>query len=132
MKKLKYFFIIVDFGFIAYWTITIFHLIPDIYLYNDYKNPILVNWNWSFFPLDILVSTTGIYSLILHKKGNPKWGIYALISLILTSVSGLQAISYWTLAKETDITWWIPNLFLLLYPLFFIPKLMDNKKNASR
>jgi hypothetical protein len=48
----------------------------------------------------------------------------ALISLILTSISGLQAISYWALAREFDVTWWIPNLFLLLYPLFFLPKLM--------
>ena len=132
MKSLKYFFIAVDFGFIAYWTITAFHLIPDVYLYNDYKNPILVNWNWSFFPLDIFVSTTGLYSLFLYRKDNVKWKTYSLISLILTSVSGLQAVSYWTLAKETDLTWWIPNLFLLLYPLFFIPKLINEKRNASR
>lgn len=132
MKTLKYFFLFVDIGFIAYWAITALHIIPAEYLYNDYTNPILVNWNWSFFPLDILVSATGLYSLFLYRKENSKWKTYALISLILTSVSGLQAISYWTLAKEYDLTWWIPNLFLLLYPLLFIPKLMDEKYNASR
>lgn len=132
MKILKYFFLFVDLGFISYWTITAFHLIPSTYLYNDYTNPILVNWNWSFFPLDIFVSVTGLYSLFLNRKDNAKWKIYALISLILTSVSGLQAVSYWTLAKETDLTWWIPNLFLLIYPFFFIPKLMEDKRNASR
>ena len=124
MKPLKYFFWLVDFGFIAYWLITALHLIPAEYLFNDYTNPILVHWNWSFFPLDICISATGIYSLLLYKKGNTKWKISALVSLILTSVSGLQAISYWIFAHELDPTWWIPNLFLLLYPLFFIPKLI--------
>jgi Family of unknown function (DUF5360) len=128
MKSLKFFFLIVDLSFIAYWTITALHLIPAEYLYNDYTNPILVNWNWSFFPLDIGVSATGLYSVYLASQRQEKWRVFALISLILTSVSGLQAISYWALAREFDMTWWIPNLFLLLYPLFFLPKLMRGLK----
>ena len=124
MKSLKYFFLLVDIGFIAYWAITALHLIPAEYLYNDYTNPILVNWNWSFFPLDIFVSVTGLYSIWLNKQNDDRWKIYALMSLLLTSVSGLQAFSYWTLAQETDLSWWIPNLFLLIYPFFFIPTLI--------
>lgn len=115
---------LVDISFIIYWAITAFHLIPPQYLYNDYTNPILVNWNWSFFPLDILISATGLCSIYLHSKQNKDWQRIALISLVLTSVSGLQAVSYWTLSGEMDLTWWIPNLFLLIYPLFFIPKLV--------
>jgi Family of unknown function (DUF5360) len=128
MKSLKYVFLFVDISFIAYWTITALHLIPAEYLYNDYTNPILVNWNWSFFPLDIGVSATGLYSVYLANKRQEKWRTFALISLILTSVSGLQAISYWALAHEFDPTWWLPNLFLLLYPLFFLPKLLRELK----
>jgi hypothetical protein len=124
MKSLKYFFLLVDIGFIAYWAITALHLIPAEYLYNDYTNPILVNWNWSFFPLDIFVSVTGLYSIWLNKQNDDRWKIYALMSLLLTSLSGLQAVSYWTLAQETDLSWWIPNLFLLIYPFFFIPTLI--------
>jgi hypothetical protein len=120
MKTLKYFFLVIDFGFIIYWLATVLQLIPAEYLYNDYTNPILVNWNWSFFPLDILVSITGLTSLYLNKMNNGQWKVFALISLVLTSTSGLQAISYWIMAKEFDLMWWIPNLFLLLYPLFFI------------
>jgi Family of unknown function (DUF5360) len=135
MKNLKYFFIFIDTTFIVYWSITALHLIPAEYLYNDYTNPILINWNWSFFPLDILVSITGYYSIYLSHKNNQKWQVFALISLILTSISGLQAISYWILAKDYDPTWWIPNLFLLIYPLFFIPnfiqKLGDKKADFS-
>lgn len=118
MSPLKYFFLLIDLGFIAYWLITAFHIIPNEYLYNDYKNPVLVNWNWSFFPLDMFVSVTGLFSLYLFRKGNPKWKISALISLIMTNVSGLQAISYWVLAHDYDLTWWLPNLFLLIYPMF--------------
>ena len=129
MKILKYLFLFVDIGFITYWLITALHLIPEAYLYNDYTNKILVNWNWSFFHLDIFISFTGLYSVYLNNKQIEKWKIYALISLVLTSVSGLQAISYWTLAREFDITWWIPNLFLFLYPWFFIPKLITQLGN---
>lgn len=129
MKSLKYFFYVVDIGFIVYWLITIFHLIPAQYLYNDYTNQILVNWNWSFFPLDIFVSLSGLYSVYLSNKQSSKWKVFALISLILTSVSGLQAISYWTLAKDFEISWWIPNLFLLIYPIFFIPNLVKHLSN---
>lgn len=45
MRMLKYFFLVVDFGFIAYWVVTAFDLIPAKHLYNDYTNEILINWN---------------------------------------------------------------------------------------
>lgn len=123
MRILKFLFLAVDISFILYWLVTGLHLIPAEYLYNDYTNPILVNWNWSFFPLDILVSVTGLYSVYLASRQNQKWKVFALISMVLTSTSGLQAISFWVLARDFDLSWWLPNLFLLLYPLFFIPKL---------
>ncbi|MFN7330813.1 MAG: DUF5360 family protein, partial [Bacteroidota bacterium] len=84
MKTLKYFFLLVDIGFIGYWVITALHLIPAQYLYNDYTNSILVNWNWSFFPLDILISATGLFSIYLHSKQKKEWKAIALVSLVLT------------------------------------------------
>ena len=131
MKVLRYFFLLVDIGFIVYWLITALHLIPEKYLYNDYTNVILVNWNWSFLPLDLLISFTGLYSVYLNSKSLNKWEIYAFISLILTSVSGLQAISYWALSGEFDPAWWIPNLFLLLYPWIFIPNLLSDLEQKN-
>jgi hypothetical protein len=44
----------------------------------------------------------------------------ALISLVLTFCSGLQAIAFWILRADFDLSWWIPNLFLMIYPIFFI------------
>jgi Family of unknown function (DUF5360) len=60
----------------------------------------------------------------LSKRNDEKWKTIALISLVLTSISGLQAISYWVLAREFDPTWWLPNLFLLIYPLFYISSII--------
>nr|WP_299422876.1 DUF5360 family protein [uncultured Emticicia sp.] len=127
MKTLRYIFLVTDIGFIIYWLITLLKFIPDEYLYQDYTNELLIAWNWSFFPLDICVSFTGLLSLYLWEKQNDSWEKLALISLILTFCSGLQAISFWIIRKDFDITWWLPNLFLVIYPLFFIHKILKTK-----
>ncbi|MCS0673511.1 YvaD family protein [Cytobacillus firmus] len=124
-----FFFWLTDVGFIVYWIITLLHIIPSEYLFKDYDNPILFAWNWSFFPLDILISITGFTSLFLYKKNNSNWSKIALISLVLTSCSGLQAISFWILRSDFDLSWWLPNLYLLIYPLFFIPSVIKENQN---
>ena len=129
-KLLKIFMLATDIGFILYWLITLAHFIPPESLFRDYTNPIMIHWNWSFLPLDLLISTTGITSLILFTKRKAQWAVVALISLVLTSVSGLQAISFWAIAGDFDLSWWIPNLFLLLYPLFFIQRLLTSKEST--
>lgn len=131
-KSLRILLLVTDFFFILYWLVTLFHLIPEEYLYQDYQNELLVIWNWSFFPLDLLISVTGFICLYLFKINNEKWRAFALVSLTLTSCSGLQAIAFWTIKLDFDLMWWIPNLFLLLYPLYFIPKIITSKhQNAA-
>lgn len=122
MHVLMYFFLVVDISFILYFSATAMGLIPIEYAYSDYTDPILVSWNWSFFPLDMVSSLTGLSSIYLHRKGRAAWKSIALISLVLTFCSGLMAISYWAIRLEFDPVWWIPNLALMLYPLFFIPR----------
>lgn len=124
MQRLKFFFWVTDIGFILYWLITLLHLIPPAYLFQDYTNPLLVAWNWSFLPLDLLVSASGLLSLALYRRRHPAWAKLALISLTLTVSSGLQAIAFWALRQDFDWLWWAPNLYLLLYPWFFIPPLL--------
>lgn len=126
MKKLKYFFLVTDISLIFYWTITLFHLIPEKLLFNDYKNPILVSWNWSFLPLDMIISLTGLLGIFLYSRRNKAWKILSLVSLVLTFCSGLQAIAFWVLQKDFDLSWWIPNLYLMIYPMFFIKYLIKN------
>jgi uncharacterized protein DUF5360 len=124
MRLMKILMLLTDIGFIFYWLITFFHLIPNELLFRDYTNPILVNWNWSFLPLDMMISVTGLTSLLLYKKQNILWQPFAIISLTLTFTSGLQAIAFWIFAQDFNMGWWASNIFLLLYPLFFIPRLV--------
>ncbi|HEX2947832.1 MAG TPA: DUF5360 family protein [Clostridia bacterium] len=120
MKRLKFFFLLNDIGFLVYWLITLLHIIPADLAFKDYDNPIISAWNWSFFPLDMCISFTGIFSVVLFSKRNPLWKRLALISLTLTFCSGLQAVSFWFLRSDFDLIWWASNLFLVIYPLFFI------------
>lgn len=121
MRCLRWFFLVTDIGFIVYWVITAVHLIPKEYLFKDYDNPILMAWNWSFLPLDLFISATGLASLYFYRRNRPEWRSLALVSLVLTFCSGLQAIAFWVIRNDFNLSWWVPNLFLLLYPLFYIP-----------
>ena len=127
MRALKPFLLFTDIGFIVYWLITALHLIPAQYLFNDYTNPILVAWNWSFLPLDLLISATGLCSLYLAQRGDRRWRDLALISLVLTFCSGLMALVFWALRADYDPSWWVPNLYLLLYPLAFLPSMLRER-----
>ncbi len=131
MKYLKPFFVITDIGFIIYWIITLLKIIPEEYLFKDYSNPIMIAWNWSFLPLDLMISFTGLLSLFLHWKQNEKWKHLAFFSLVLTFCSGLQAISFWIISLDFDITWWIPNLYLMIYPIFFIFLFLKDKYKGA-
>jgi len=126
MNRLKYIFLLVDIGFILYWVITVMNVIPPEYLYSDYNNPMMVDWNWSFLPLDLCISFTGLMSVFLFNKDNETWKKWALVSLVLTFTSGLQAIAFWTIRLDFDVTWWLFNGFLLVYPLFYIPKFLKD------
>ncbi len=131
MKLLKPFFLVTDIGFIVYWIVTYFHIIPESMAFKDYNNPIMIHWNWSFFPLDILISITGLGSLYLFRKNRPSWRPWALISLVLTFCSGLQAIAFWAFANDFDPYWWAFNLYLLIYPLFFLRTVMGGYSKVS-
>lgn len=132
MRIMKLLMLLTDVGFVLYWLVTIFHFIPADLLFRDYTNPILVDWNWSFLPLDLTISATGLSALWLFHKQNALWRPLTIISLTLTSVSGLQATAFWLFAGDFNLTWWLPNLFLLLYPLVFLPWLVIEHSSKYR
>lgn len=111
-----------DLGFLVYWAITAMHVLPAAWLFKDYDDPILQAWNWSFVPIDLLTSATGLAALGWARRGDPRADAMTLISLTLTSCSGLMAVAFWTLRADFDPAWWLPNLFLLLYPLPFLAR----------
>ncbi len=129
-KLLKANFLLIDFGFLFYWGITYFKLIPDELLFPDYKDPTLVIWNWSFFPLDLVLSLCGLTSLILLKQMSDRWIYFAIVSLCLTFASGLMAISFWAIQGWFDLAWWLPNLYLMLYPIPFLLQFSKSDTNT--
>ncbi len=124
MRKMKPFLLVTDFGFLTYWSISLiillgYDLVPVEYLYNDYHNPLMYAWNWSFFPLDMVLSIVGLISIRLFKRGNPAWYPLVLFSLALTFCAGFMAISFWAITKDFSPAWWIPNLYFTIWPLLF-------------
>lgn len=128
-KSLRFFMWMTDIGFIIYWFVIWFGLIPKEYGYQDYNNEYLVDWNLSFIPIDLFISFTGLMSLYCYKKGIKMWSSLCIISLTLTFCSGLQAIAFWGIRSDFDWFWWIPNLFLMIYPLFFLFGMMKNQRD---
>jgi hypothetical protein len=116
--------LITDLDFIFYWLITAFNLLPFDWLFQDYTNPLLIAWNWSFAPVDLMASLTGLWSLHLMRHQHSNWKITAIISLTLTFCAGLMAISFWTLRHDFDPSWWIPNLYLIFWSLLATRKLL--------
>ena len=101
---------------------------PAALQFRDYSRQIFVNWNWSFLPLDLAISATGLTSLWFSRKGlAPALGLMT-ISLSLTFVFGLQAISFWEFAQDFSVACWLASLFLMLYPLVFITRLIGSNE----
>jgi putative acetyltransferase len=121
---LRFNLLLTDLGFIAYWAITAAGVLPAAWLFKDYDNPILIAWNWSFAPLDLLASASGLAALVYARRGASAWRALALLSLALTFCAGLLALSFWTLRGDFDVAWWLPNIYLVLWPLFFLPGLI--------
>ncbi|GAA2595614.1 DUF5360 family protein [Actinomadura fulvescens] len=105
--------LLTDVGFLLYWVVACGGMIPQELAYKDYADPVLADWNTSFLPLDLAASVTGLASLC-RPRG---WQVLMTVSLTLTSTAGLQAIAFWALRGDFSLTWWLPNLFLLLFPL---------------
>lgn len=119
-KSLRYMMGMTDIGFLVYWAVIGLGLVPKEYGYKDYNVDYLVDWNLSFLPLDFLISITGLMSFYSYRKGLAGWKSLCAISLTLTFCSGLQAISFWGIRQDFDWLWWAPNLFLMIYPLYFL------------
>ena len=130
-KGLKTALLLTDLGFITYWSLTTlvaFGLlsVPPEYLFSDYHNPLVVAWNWSFAPLDIILSLAGLNAVRLQRAGDASWKGWAIFSLALTFCAGLMAISFWAIRGDFDITWWVINLALMIWPWAYLPTLIKS------
>jgi hypothetical protein len=120
-----------DIIFLSYWAIAALHAaaliqIPPDWLYANSDDPRVVAWNWSFFPLDVAFSLTGLAAVRLARRGADAWRPLALISLILTMVAGGMAVGYWVLLREFDPFWIGANALLLIWPIPFLRGLVGD------
>ncbi|MBL8717262.1 MAG: DUF5360 family protein [Myxococcales bacterium] len=115
--------LVTDLGFLAYWALTLGHVLPRAWLFRGYEDPTVAAWNLSFLPLDLVVSATGLGAVGLLRRCPAAARSLLTMSLVATSISGLQAIAFWTLRRDFDLGWWAPNLFLLAWPLPFLARL---------
>jgi Family of unknown function (DUF5360) len=128
-KSLKLSLTITDAAFLIYWSFAALDAsglvsLPSDWLYPNAHDPRVVAWNWSFFPLDIAFSLTGLWAVRASQQGKSIWRPLALISLILTMVAGGMACGYWLLLGEINPTWFGMNLLLLVWPIVFLPTLI--------
>ncbi|MEV6829209.1 DUF5360 family protein [Amycolatopsis sp. NPDC051102] len=120
--------VLTDAGFLVYWVIVTAELIPPGWAFKDYADPVLTDWNYSFLVLDVLASLTGLAGLRALKRGHPNGRLVVAVSLTLTFTAGLQAISFWILRADFNPVWWLPNLWLLLFPAVAFAVLLRNRK----
>ena len=105
----------IDIGFIIYWCVILFRILPPELMFDGYEKSEVQAWNWSFFPLDILAALTGIIGQTT-KRLNAQ--VFLVISFVLTSIAGGMALAYWVILGFFDVLWWAPNLVLLVFPLW--------------
>jgi len=103
--------LVTDVGLLAYWAATATRLIAP------YPAEILVDWNWSFLGLDLMVSLSGLAGLWLVRRERAAGRSLMLVSLALTHAAGLTALNFWVLRGDYALEWWLPNLWLALFPI---------------
>lgn len=106
---------VIDIGFIVYWTLIILRVLPPEVMFEGYEKPEVQAWNWSFLPLDIAAAVAGIVGQTTKRLDST---VLLTTSLVLTSVAGGMALAYWVVLGYFDILWWVPNLVLLIFPLW--------------
>ncbi len=120
---------VTDIGLLTYWSVSALVLfglinIPGEWLFSDYYDPMIFAWNWSFMPLDVVLSVMGLASARLLARDNELGRGLLIGSMALTFCAGLMAISFWAIRLDFDLSWWAANLFLVIWPLVYFPRVI--------
>lgn len=121
---LRWTFRLLDWGMITYWSIISLGALaiitlPKSFMYDGYGTPVIDAWNWSFAPLDILFAVLGLASIQLERRQDSRWKALAIASLSLTFCAGLMAIGFWAIRGDFNPSWWIPNILLMILPIYW-------------
>lgn len=102
---------------ILYWILAaalvmnLIYIDPEL-MYSDYQNPLVVAWNWSFFPIDIAFALIGLFAKF-GKLGTRLRKKLEIIAASLMTCAGLMAISFWLITGDFNVSWWAVNLWLI-------------------
>jgi hypothetical protein len=111
-----------ELGMVAYWVLAGAMVLdwvrvdPSL-MYSNYENPLVVAWNWSFFPIDIAFAAIGLMARFGSQHGLLRLKMETTAAVLMLC-AGLMALSYWTMTGEFSLTWWGMNLWLVLLGLF--------------
>ena len=111
-----------ELGMILYWVFAslvalgLLEVSPEL-MYADHTNPVVVSWNWSFLPLDLLFASTGLAARYIQLNSQFAEKL-SIVSLSLMFCAGLMAISFWAIEQFYDPYWWGLNLWLMLLPVY--------------
>lgn len=108
---------ITEIGMLAYWAFAAVVAVgwisvsPEL-MYPDYTNPLIVIWNWSFLPIDVLFAVCGLTARFAPIPA-AQARVLETVSLTLMFCAGAMALSFWALQGWFDITWWGVNAWLI-------------------
>jgi len=113
-----------ELGMILYWLVVsagflgLLHF-NQVYMFTEYSNPVMVAWNWSFFPLDMLFAILGLYGRF-GQISNSQTRFLSNVSLSLMFCAGLMALSFWAIQGDLDWAWWSVNVWLVCLSSFYL------------
>ena len=136
-RSLKLALTVTDLVFLIYWTLSGLTQagvipVPRAWMYAHFDQPLVVAWNWSFLPIDLMFSGLGLSAVVAAGRDLTIWRPLALLSLAFTMAAGGMAIGYWTILGEFEPAWFLPNLALVVWPLIFLPGLVRQGAGEAR
>jgi hypothetical protein len=85
-------------------------------MYSDYQNPLVVAWNWSFFPIDLAFALIGLSARFGRFSMDLKFKLETTAAALMIC-AGLMAVSFWILTGDFSISWWAVNIWLIVLGL---------------
>ncbi|AUN40824.1 Uncharacterised protein (plasmid) [Tsukamurella tyrosinosolvens] len=131
MRGAKATLLAIDLALAAYWAAIIAGALPEQWRFRDYSNPVVQTWNWSFLPLDVLAVGLSAGGLQLMRTRPSTGRIVLTAGCALTFCAGLMAISFWALAGDVDLLWWVPNVALMAVPAIVVIGLARTPADVS-
>ncbi len=124
-----------EIAMLAYWSLAsalalgLISIDPAL-MYSDYENPLIVAWNWSFFPIDIAFALTGLGARFGAVSSSSRIKL-EITAAVLMMCAGVMAISFWAITGDFDSVWWIMNIWLIALGLANLLASHPNSKPAN-